>query len=64
MSIGENIRNKRKEMGISQNELATAVGISIPMVCQIERGTKSVTLQLGAEIARVLKCDVNDFIRS
>ncbi len=62
MSIGENIRDKRKEMGISQNDLATAVGVSIPMICQIERGTKSVTLQLGADIAKILKCDVNDFI--
>lgn len=62
MSIGENIKNKRKTMGMSQNDLASAVGVSVPMICQIERGTKSVTLLLGAEIARILKCNVDDLI--
>lgn len=62
MSIGQNIKNRRKAMGMSQNDLASAVGVSVPMICQIERGTKSITLLLGAEIARVLKCNVDDFI--
>lgn len=62
MSIGENIRTRRKKEGMSQNDLASAIGISVPMVCQIERGTKSVSLQLGSDIAKVLRCDVNDFL--
>lgn len=63
MSIGENIKQMRESKNMTQNELALAVGVGRSMVAQIERGTKSVTLQLGAEIARVLGCDVNDFIR-
>ena len=47
---------------MSQNELASAIGVSVPMVCQIERGTKSVTLRLAADMAKVLQCDVNDFL--
>ncbi len=62
MSIGENIRNKRKDLNMSQNDLASAVGVSVPMICQIERGTKSVTLMLGAEIAKILQCDLNDLV--
>ena len=62
MSVGENIKDRRKTMGMSQKELASAIGVSIPMICQIERGTKSVTLPLGAEIAKVLKCDMNDLV--
>ncbi len=62
MSIGENIRNKRKNLNMSQNDLAAAVGVSVPMICQIERGTKSVTLMLGAEIAKILQCDLNDLV--
>ncbi len=62
MSIGENIRNKRKGLNMSQNDLAAAVGVSVPMICQIERGTKSVTLMLGAEIAKILQCDLNDLV--
>lgn len=62
MSVGENIKNKRKTIGMSQKDLASAVGVSIPMICQIERGTKSATLLLGAEIAKVLGCDLNDLV--
>ena len=62
MSIGENIKNRRKSAGMSQNDLAAAVGVSVPMICQIERGTKSVTLMLGAEIAKILQCDLNDLV--
>ena len=40
MSIGENIKSRRKDVGMSQNELASAIGVSVPMICQIERGTK------------------------
>ena len=61
-SIGENIKSRRKNVGMSQNELASAIGVSVPMVCQIERGTKSVTLRLAADMAKVLQCDVNDFL--
>lgn len=61
-SIGENIKNRRKSVGMSQNDLATAVGVSVPMICQIKRGTKSVTLMLGAEIAKILQCDLNDLV--
>lgn len=62
MNVGENIKNRRTAMGMSQKDLASAIGVSIPMICQIERGTKSVTLLLGAEIAKVLKCDMNDLV--
>lgn len=62
MSIGEKIRTIRTERGISQKALAEAVGISQPMMNQIERGTKSVTLLLGAEIVKVLQCDLNDLV--
>lgn len=59
MSISDNIKNRRKSVGMSQSDLAAAVGVSVPMICQIERGTKAVTLMLGAEIAKVLQCDLN-----
>lgn len=62
MSIGENIKRKRNAMGMSQGELAAAIGISVPMICQIERGTKSPTLSLSVDIARVLQCDLNALV--
>lgn len=48
---------------MSQNDLASAVGVSVPMICQIERGTKVPTVILGAEIAKILQCDLNDLVK-
>ena len=58
MNIGENIRHLREKSGITQTELARRVGISRPMLAQIERGTKSCAMQLGRLIAQELECNV------
>ncbi len=62
MSVGENIRVRRQTLGLSQTELATAVGIRQPMIAQIERNTKNPSLQIGKEIARVLQCSMDDLV--
>lgn len=62
MSVGENIKRYREAKEISQVELARQAGVSGAMICQIERGTKNPSLQLGAEIARVLGCEVADLL--
>lgn len=51
MSVGENIRRIREEKGMAQAYLAGQAGISQAMLCQIERGTKNPSLQIGKEIA-------------
>ena len=58
MSVGTNIRRIREDKGISQKQLAKEAQISQSMLCQIERETKSPSLQVGIEIARLLGCDV------
>ena len=62
MTIGENIRKRREEIGMKSTELAKSVQVSQPMISQIERGTKTVSLPLAAEIARVLDCEVQDLL--
>lgn len=62
MSVGENIRRIRTNKGITQAYLAEHVGISQSMLCQIERGTKNPSLQIGTEIARLLECTVEDLL--
>lgn len=56
MSVGENIRRIREEKGLTQAYVAETIGISQAMLCQIERGTKNPSLQIGKEIADVLGC--------
>lgn len=62
MSIGANTRRLRIEAGLTQATLATQIGIGTSMLCQIERGTKTLTLPLAAEVARVLDCSIYDLL--
>lgn len=62
MSVGENIRKTREERGFSQAYVADKVGITQSMLCQIERETKNPSLQVSAEIARVLNCDLESLL--
>ena len=56
MSIGLAIREIRLEKGKTQGELAKMVGVTQSMICQIERGTKAVTVPMLLEIADALGC--------
>jgi DNA-binding XRE family transcriptional regulator len=60
MNIGENIKKMRIAKGMTQDEFATKVGITQPMVAHIERGTRAVTMQLGKQIAEVFECTLED----
>lgn len=59
MSIGENIKARRQAMGMTQEDLACAVGLGRSMVAQIERGSKVPNMILGRDIAKVLKCGMD-----
>lgn len=62
MSIGKNIKARREELKLSQVRLAEQAGITQSMLCQIERGTKTVSLPLGKEIADLLDCKIEDLL--
>lgn len=62
MNVGSNIRAMREKVGLQQSELAEKVGVSQSMICQIERGTKGCSIQLGAEIAAALGCEISDLL--
>lgn len=64
MSVGSNIRQIRESRGLSQVQLSTQAGISQAMLCQVERGTKVPSLLLSAELAKVLQCNINDFLEN
>ena len=62
MSIGEYIKKIRNNNGLTQEALANEVGITRPMLAQIERGTKILTLPLALALADELHCSVYDFV--
>ena len=62
MNIGQNIKKLREKKNIKQAELAEKTGVTQAMICQIERGTKNPSLQVGFDIAKVLDCTVEELL--
>lgn len=62
MSIGENIKTRRQSLGMTQEDLASAIGIGRSMVAQIERGSKVPNMMLGRDIARALGCGMEKLL--
>lgn len=62
MSIGSNIRKRRRDMDITQERLAELAGCAQSMIAQIERDTRVPSLPLSAAIAVALGCTPNDFL--
>lgn len=50
-----NIREKRKELGLSQKELAEKSGITQSFLCDIEQGRSKPSIDVAIKLARVLK---------
>lgn len=64
MNIGQTIRQRREALGWTQAELAERANVSQPMIAQIERGSKSPTVQLAQEVAAALDCTLQDLFSS
>ena len=62
MSIGANIRKLRTEMGMTQEELAREVHVSRPLIAQLERETKPLTVPLAKELAAFFECSMIELI--
>lgn len=56
--IGSNIQNRRKELHITQQKMASDLFISESLVSQLERGVKAVSLETFCSIADYLKTNI------
>lgn len=63
MSIGENIKKKRKEAGVNQYELADKVGVTQGYIAKVENNMKIPSMTLGKAIANVLGCTMDELAR-
>ena len=63
MSVAENVCRLRAKKGMTQQELADKVGVSRPMIGQIERGSKIPSVVLGRDIAVALGVSVEDLLK-
>lgn len=56
------IREKRKELGLTQEQIADYLGVSTPAVNKWESGSTSPDISLLSPLARLLKTDVNTLL--
>ncbi len=57
--IGERIRRSRKKAGLTQEKLAELVGISLPFLGHIERGTRKPSLETIVRLSDVLSGNIH-----
>ncbi len=56
--LGQRIRARRRELGLSQEGLAHAAGLDRSYVGRIERGEHNLTFVSLVRLARAMRCDV------
>ncbi|GAA1611417.1 helix-turn-helix domain-containing protein [Leucobacter chromiireducens] len=59
--LGERIRNRRQELGLTAQQLASAAELSPAQVSQIERGNNDPSLEALRRISRALRTPLFDF---
>ena len=62
-TIGKNIRSFRKKNGMSQIDLAVAVGIDRSYLSEIENGHRNFTIMLLQNIATALSVSLEDLLK-
>jgi transcriptional regulator with XRE-family HTH domain len=62
--LGEQLRHQRKALGLPLNEVASACGISVSLLSQIERGLRSISLRTLTVVAGELGLPVDALVRN
>lgn len=60
MRLNEQIRNHRKNVGLTQEQVAMHLGVSAPAVNKWEKGTTCPDVSLLPALARLLRTDMNE----
>jgi transcriptional regulator with XRE-family HTH domain len=60
VAIGHRIRERRRTIGMSQGQLARAVGVTFQQVQKYERGANRVSFSRLMDIVRALGCQLAD----
>lgn len=62
VAIGERVRQKRRELGLTQEQLAEEVGISASFVGHIERAEKTASVETMMKTAQALNTSLDYLI--
>ena len=60
--FGDAVRERRLQLGVSQDALAHVAEIDRSYVGRIERGEVNITLEKAYQLAEVLNCDIRELL--
>ena len=60
MSLAENVKKRRKEKKLTQEQLAEQAGVSIVYITQMETNVRNHNIQVVYLVAKALGCTLND----
>lgn len=63
VALGRVIARERRQLGLSQEALASKCGRHATYISQVERGIKSPTIRVLVEIAKALSTRPSDLLR-
>jgi transcriptional regulator with XRE-family HTH domain len=55
-SFRENVKRRRKELGLTQQDVADRLNVTRPLVAQVEAGVSAPTLDMVERFGRALEC--------
>lgn len=61
--IGENVKRRRRELDVSQRDVAVLAGIDVSTLSRLERGVENPTLQTMLSLAVTLECGLPDLLK-
>lgn len=61
--IGDLIAKRRRALSLTQGQIAEKIGVETETISRIERGAVLPPLSRLADIAKVLKCSLNELIK-
>lgn len=63
LRIGNNIRNRRIELGLSQEVLASRAEVSLRTIQRIEKGESQMRITISMSISRVLNVSLDSLVK-
>src|ERR1700684_2460057 len=60
VAMGQRIRERRRALGMSQGDLARAIGVTFQQVQKYERGANRVSFSRLMDIVAALRCQLSD----